>query len=161
MCLRLSQQGYKQYQVCVEEHLSGLLTAYIVRSVHDKNAMQRVINMPGCAPYNKPTVIIAPLATARHSVPVYTDVLQMSAAVSVRNADVFNAIVDHARVEHVLLALAQLLLTPYCKAPMASKACLTVPAQSCTHKRGASWWHSCSHATAMLLSTATSGHVLS
>jgi hypothetical protein len=99
-------QGYKQYQVCVEEHLKKLLTAYIVYSIKDKNALQRVISMSGCAQYRKPTIIMVSVpATERHAVPVHTDVLQMmSAAVSVHNTEVFNAVVDHARIEHVLLA---------------------------------------------------------
>jgi hypothetical protein len=75
-----------------------------VHSVRDKNALQRVFAIAGCAQYSKPTIIIAAPARERHAVPVYSDVLQMSAAVSVRNIDVFNAVVDHARIEHVLLA---------------------------------------------------------
>jgi hypothetical protein len=92
--------------MCVEEHLSNIIRNYIVTSQQDKNTLMKMISAvfknPN-APF-KPAVIITKANGQQHNTIRHADALQMSEVVVVNNAEVYNALVDHARIEMVLLA---------------------------------------------------------
>jgi hypothetical protein len=92
--------------MCIEEHLSNIIRNYIVTSQQDKNTLMRMIssifNNPK-APF-KPAVIITKANGQQHNTVRHSNALQMSEVIVVNNAEVYNALVDHARIEMVLLA---------------------------------------------------------
>eukprot|EP00953_Heterococcus_sp_UTEX-ZZ885_P018384 10266-Heterococcus_DN1.PRE.1 len=69
-------QGYEQYQLCVEEHIRGLVRTFIVSCVEDKNELIKL--MASHPETRKLTIIMGKQSAAPHSIPQYSDVLQMS-----------------------------------------------------------------------------------
>jgi hypothetical protein len=80
------QQGYEQYQLCVEEHIRGLVRTFIVSCVEDKNELIKL--MAGHPETRKLTIIMGKQSAAPHSIPQYSDVLQMSSVVAISNVHV-------------------------------------------------------------------------
>jgi hypothetical protein len=80
------QQGYEQYQLCVEEHLRGLVRTFIVSCIEDKNELIKL--MASHPETRKLTIIMGKQSAAPHSIPQYSDVLQMSSVVVFSNVQV-------------------------------------------------------------------------